>query len=165
MRRCKNIEKLRKKSIVRFLACMMFIALLGGGAFYSQYYQSTHLNQDDSTALLQGYVLVKELEVQFDKIPETDNSEKVGATIDDLSGRLASYGVRIASSRLGEEAQSSLNRLYQKMKEFGVNTTGQPFDSLKNAENYDSYKSDLNAMKNIQKKIFKQFNIQESSIK
>lgn len=164
-RTCRILEK-KKSASIRFFVLFFVIACLGGGtAFYTRYYQATNLGKEDTEALVQAHYLLSNIEEQLNQIHETDNPKKIQENIYDLAARLANYGVRTADRRLSMEGQKELNRLYVNMKELGLNLGSQTFETLNDQDTLSGYLSDMKKTKTNQKKVFKYFRINESSLK
>lgn len=147
---------------VLFIICML---LTGGSGFYSRYYQMTNLEAGDSEALVQSYYLIEEIEVQLTNLKNGTNPEKSINNIREVSSRLASYGARRPYQGLTEEGQKVLTRHFSLMKDLGVNLAAQSVESLGNPETMESYVNDVTKLKDSQKKVFKEFKVNESALK
>ena len=161
----KKLERLKKKERKRSIVFIIIGMIAAGGAFYSWYYQSMNLGEQDSTAVVQGYLLNTQLEAQLTAIDKGKNVEKTKKNILDLSARLANYGARRADGRLSKEGQLMLNQLYKNMKELGLNLSNQSIHSLQEGETLAGYQEDIKKIKTNQKQVFDYFHIDESSLK
>ncbi|MBL1227544.1 hypothetical protein [Enterococcus sp. BWR-S5] len=138
---------------------------LGGGAFYSRYYQAHRLGEQDSNAIVQGYHLVATIEGELGSEESLANPEKAAARLRDLTGRLSSYGTRIPSQRLSEEGQRLLSRQYSYMSELGVNLFTQAETLMTDEEARLEVEADLEKVRIHQTKVLKHFSINEDSLK
>lgn len=163
--RVRVLEKKRRGQLRNAILLLLFTGIFVSSAFYSRYYQSTHLGERDSEAIVQGYYLLTMLDEQMSQINESDNPEKLRKNIYDLSARLASYGARTADPRLTEEGESKINRLYSNMKELGLNLTNQSLEQLQQAEILEGYLADVEKTKQNQKLVFDYFKVNESALK
>lgn len=161
----KKLEGKRKKERIRAMLLFLMGLLAMGGAFYSRYYQSMNLNERDSAAVVQGYVLNTEIERQLASIEKEGNTEKLKKNVQELSARLASYGARIPDGRLSKKGQLMLKQLYKNMKELGLNLSNQSVDSLKEKETLAGYQDDVKKIQENQKKVFDYFHVDESALK
>lgn len=164
----RDIQRLKRKQsagLRNALLLIVFSGLLGGGAFYSRYYQSHTLAEKDSDAIVQGYYLIDTIEQALNSEDALSNPGKAANTIRDLTGRLSSYGTRVANRRLTEEGQSLLNRQYGYMKELGVNLYAKIDQYLENPEQLSIIQEDIEKVKKQQGKVFEHFNINEASLK
>lgn len=161
----KQQERSKKRYVKWMVALFIFGFLAGGSAFYSRYYQATNLNADDSKALVQGYLLVDEINKNLEQVPTTKNPEQLKNTIYELTSRLSSYGARQANGRLEEEGRLKLNRLYKNMKELGINLSNLPVEVLKNETTYEGYLADVKKVQENQKEVFRHFHIDEAALK
>ncbi|MBO0439871.1 hypothetical protein [Candidatus Enterococcus ikei] len=167
-RRKKEIIFLKRKSKSQLVtAVVMFFcgALFMAGSFYSRHYQQTHLSQRDSEAIVQGYYLINNIEEQLQAASTSENKAKISKNIIELAGRLTSYGARMADVRLSVEGQSTLTRMYQLMKELGVNLNNQPKEFLDNDQRLEEFADDIKKAKTQQKKVFSYFKVNEDALK
>ncbi|WP_211272295.1 hypothetical protein [Enterococcus rivorum] len=163
-RKKKKLSQKQNRIGVTVISCFLISLACGAGSTYGLYYQSTHLKEKDSEAVIQGYVLLSELSKEVAKVPETEKPEKVQTVIYDLAARLASYGARRADGRLGSEEQQLLNRLYSNMKELGLNIGAQSIDHLKDPEIYEDYQKDIQKTKTNQKKVLDHFRVSQKDL-
>ncbi|WP_025873487.1 hypothetical protein [Enterococcus crotali] len=147
---------------VLFIICML---LTGGSAFYSRYYQMTNLEAGDSEAIVQSYYLIDEIQGQLINLKNGTNPEKSIKNLREVSSRLASYGVRRPYQGLTEDGQKVLTRHFALMKNLGVNLASQSVESLTNPEIMESYVTDVNKIKESQKRVFEEFKVNESALK
>lgn len=165
LREFKTIEK-RKK--FRFRMMIVFVLLgisCGGAGFYIKYYQMTNLADSDSEALVQSYFLISSIEEEIKNVAEADSTKQVQATVYDYSARLASYGAKTPDPRLSKDGTLLLKRLYQSMKELGLNLTGITEEGLVDPVVIEEYTSDIEKVRDNQAQVFKYFRINESSLK
>lgn len=163
----REIQRLRRKQTAGLRNALLLLVLggaLGGGAFYSRYYQSHTLGEKDTDAIVQGYYLIDTIEQALNAEDALDNPGKTANTIRDLTGRLSSYGTRVANRRLTTEGQSLLNRQYGYMKELGVNLYAKVDQYLESPEQLAIVQQDIEKIKTQQKKVFEHFKINESSL-
>ncbi|MEI5993780.1 hypothetical protein [Candidatus Enterococcus mansonii] len=161
----RQMEK-RKKSYVKKIFFITLIALVSlGGGMYARYYQMTNLNAEDSNAIVQSYFLLGEVEKSLSDIQNGADFKKSKATLADRSSLLASYGTTSPSDVLSKEGQKRLVRYYRQIRDFSVNVYSLTEEELSDSDIMLGYTKDLNQIKKLQEKIFKQFSINESALK
>ncbi|OJG56157.1 hypothetical protein RV06_GL000273 [Enterococcus haemoperoxidus] len=158
----KKKKKRRNNAIVCFLACIIF----GGGVGYLYYYQSTNLMAKDADSIAQGYYLLKDMTNELNRAGSEEGSkEKAENNLRVLSGKIASYGAKQASSVNTEEGQLVLNRYYRAMKEFGTNTVSNYISIYGNQEMVDEFIEDIKNVQKYQKKVFAFYKVNEEAFK
>lgn len=163
-RQIHQLKKAQRNQLRNALMLLLLGAALGGGAYYSLYYRSHTLDSQDSEGIVQGYHLIAAIEEKLDSDEATTNPKKTANTVKEMSGRLSSYGTRVASQRLTLEGQGLLNRQFTAMKELGINLYSQKEEFLSDPEQLATVKEDLEKVRAQQKKVFDYFNINEASL-
>ncbi|WP_321387396.1 hypothetical protein [uncultured Enterococcus sp.] len=164
----RRVQKMKKQQWRQFRSALLLLVLggaLGGGAFYSRYYQAHRLGEQDSNAIVQGYHLVATIEEELGSEESLANPEKAATRLRDLTGRLSSYGTRVPSQRLSEEGQRLLSRQYSYMSELGMNLYTQADDLMVNEETRAAVEADLEKIQTHQQKVLTYFSINEDSLK
>lgn len=159
-------SQLKRQSYWYTIGAVVFfglVVLLIASATYSRSYVSTHLNQRDSEAIVTGYYLLKETQINLEKI-QGDNPEKAHNTLGELTAKLAGYGVYRSSDRLSLNRQQALNRYYTTLKELGLNLSSQSLEALKAQETYDNYLADLKQLTETQQDLFSLFDVNEQAL-
>lgn len=164
-KKIRQLKRVQQKQLRNILMLLILSISLGGGAYYSLYYRSHRLDTSDSEGIVQGYHLIAAIEEKLDSEEAVTNPKKTANTIKEMSGRLSSYGTRVASQRLTLEGQSLLNRQFTYMKELGINLYSQKDEFISNPEQVSLVKEDLVKIKEQQKKVLDHFNISEASLK
>lgn len=162
MRKIKLLMITRKKQQKTALFLFLLGLLLVAGGFGGRYYQSTALSKEDTASIVTGYYLTTEIEKQLALVEEDPSRARTNIT--ELSGRMASFGVKRADGRINVEGQRLLNRYYKQMKEFGLNVTGQMEPLMTDEEVRASYETDLKTILETQKKVTKYFNLKEDAL-
>jgi len=161
----RRLEGVYKRQLINVIVLLVLAFICGGGSFYSRYYQANSLSERDSDAIVQGYYLIEQIDLQLKEAENNDNKTKIANNIKELSGRLSSYGNRLANQRLTVEGQGILNKQFKIMMELGINLAAQQEDFLKNPEKMSEFNEDLEKAKLQQKKVFEHFNINEAALK
>lgn len=156
----KKSKKQRTFGIV--LSILFLLSILTAG--YSLYYQSMHLSQKDSKAVIQGYYLVDNLEKELQAAKTTDNDIKAGKNIKLLAGQLSSYGIYKATIRNTEQGQKTLNKYYKSMKELGINVSSQADEFFKDEALLNEFEADVAAVKENQAAVVSYFKINEKAL-
>lgn len=164
-RQIKRIEKQRKQCIKWIISFLLLSVACGGAGYYIKRYQMTNLAEKDSNALVQGYFLVDTIEEQLSEAQTADSAKKVQGTVYELSARLSSFGATTPDSRLSKDGVLLLKRLYQSMKELGLNLTSISEETIQDPTVLEEYLADIEKVKANQKKVFDYFRINESSLK
>ncbi|MHC5218579.1 hypothetical protein ACYSNR_18225 [Enterococcus sp. LJL128] len=161
----KKLEKKRKNQLMGVVICLLVGVSSGAGAFYARYYQLTNLTADDASALAKSYYLIDEMDKQLESVENGAGAEKTVKNLKDLTSQLGSVTVRIASEGLSEDGQKLLNRHFSMLKNLAVNISTLSSENLENAEKRGEYRSDIEKVKEHEQKVFKNFGINESSLK
>ena len=162
MRKIKQLMITVKKQRNTALFLFLLGPLLVAGGFGGRYYQSTALSKDDTASIVTGYYLTTEIGKQFALVEEDPGRARTNIT--ELSGRMASFGVKRADGRINVEGQRLLNRYYKQMKEFGLNVTGQMEPLMTDEGIRASYEDDLAAILKTQKKVTQYFKLKEDAL-
>ncbi|EOI06365.1 hypothetical protein UAY_00416 [Enterococcus moraviensis ATCC BAA-383] len=144
------------------LSILFLLSTLSAG--YSLYYQSMHLSQKDSKAVIQGYYLVDNIEKELQAAKTTDNDVKAGKNIKLLAGQLSSYGIYKATIRNTEQGQKTLNKYYKSMKELGINLSSQTDEFFKDETLLNAFEADVAAVKKNQEAVVSYFKINEKAL-
>lgn len=162
-----RLENQKKRQRNRMIVFLSFSVVLSSGAFYTRYYQQNHLQGQDSEILVQSYYILEDLTEQLNELEKGETPEKSRKNINDLSGRLASYGTKKSSFGLTEENQKRLNRYFLSLRELGVNLSGQTSKTnvLPTVDAIQGYKADVEKAQSSQTEIFKHFNVNEAALK
>ncbi|WP_207694724.1 hypothetical protein DOK67_0000530 [Enterococcus sp. DIV0212c] len=156
-------KKSKKQRNVGIILSLLFL-VSASTAGYSLYYQSMHLSQKDSKAVIQGYYLLDNLENELKEAKTTDNDIKAGKNIKLLAGQLSSYGIYKATIRNTEQGQKVLNKYYKSMKELGINVSSQTDEFFKNEALLNEFEADLTAVKKNQAAVVSYFKINEKAL-
>ncbi|MGM0125866.1 hypothetical protein IGI37_003267 [Enterococcus sp. AZ194] len=162
MRKIKQLKQTIKKQRSTSISLFLIGLLLVGAGFGGRYYQSTALSKEDTAAIVSGYYLTTEIKGQLALIEEDPSRARTNIT--ELSGRMASFGIKRADGRINVEGQRLLNRYYKQMKEFGLNISGELNYVLEEPERRQSYEKDLEAILKIQKQVTEHFNLKEDAL-
>lgn len=162
----KNVFTLkRRKNIKRAIFFLVMALFSTVGAFYARYYQMTTLTTSDGNAIIQSYFLTDEIEKGFVSLQEDASPEKIKNTLQERSSLLTSYGTTDPSAALTMEGKRLLKRYFTRIREYGVNVYSLNVAQLEDAETVTKYLKDLEEIKEMQKKIFEQFGINQSALK
>lgn len=162
----RNLQKRKKSRRNNAIFCVIFCLMFGSGVGYLYYYQSTNLMAKDADSIAQGYYLLKDMENELTKAGSKEGSkEKAENNLRVLSGKIASYGAKEASSVNTEEGQLVLNRYYRAMKEFGTNTVSNYISIYGNQKMVDEFKEDIKNVQKYQKKVFAFYKVNEEAFK
>lgn len=145
-----------------FLVLVLLFFSVSG---FARYYQQTHLSASDSEVIVQSYFLLDNIETQLNHIEKEENPQKAANNLKKLTSSLVSYTVTRPSGTLSAENQRLLNRYYQTVQELGVNLSHQELSDLEDSEVMTSYQQDLEKAKKMEKKIFKNFRVNEQALK
>ncbi|WYK01550.1 hypothetical protein A5821_002687 [Enterococcus sp. 7F3_DIV0205] len=159
-----RLEKQKKKQFRTSLIFFFLVLLTAGSAAYSRYYQLTNLTADDADSLAKGYYFVGELEKQLKAIDNGANAEKTSKNMRDLSTQLTSVANRNASQGMSVEGQKMLNRHFTMTRNLGINISGQDAGKLEDPAYRESYLKDIQKVVTSQKKVFKEFDVNESAL-
>lgn len=160
-------RKLEKKTKRQFRFSLLFfflVILTAGSATYSRYYQLTNLTADDADALAKSYYFIDELEKQLKAVDNGANAEKTSKNMRELSTQLTSVTNRTASQGMSVDGQKMLNRHFTLARNLGVNISSQNTKKIEDATYRESYLQDIKKVITSEKKIFKQFNVNESAL-
>ncbi|MGM0125939.1 hypothetical protein IGI37_003340 [Enterococcus sp. AZ194] len=152
-----TVKKQRKRTLLSFLIGIILVA----GGFYGRNYQATTISKEDSAAYVTGNFLTTEMQGQLALI--TEDPGRARTNITELSGRMASFGIKRADGRLNIEGQRILNRYYKQMKEFGLNIAGQMEQVLTEEEVRTNYENDLATIIETQKKVAEFYELKEDT--
>lgn len=176
LKRRKSNKKKQKKLKIRELIknskkqrdwgislCILFL-VFSLDAGYSLYYQTMHLSQEDSRAVVQGYYLIDTLENELEAAKTTKNDVKSGKNIKLLAGQFSSYGIYKATIRNSKAGQKKLNKYYKSMKELGINLSAQPNDFFKNKTQLNEFEKDLDTVKKNHEDVVRYFKINKNAL-
>lgn len=160
----RRLEKQKKKQFRTSLIFFFLVFVAAGSATYSRYYQLTNLTADDADSLAKSYYFVGELEKQLKAIDNGANAEKTSKNMRDLSTQLTSVANRSASQGMSVEGQKMLNRHFTMTRNLGINISGQDAQKLEEPTYRESYLKDIQKVVTSQKKVFKEFDVNESAL-
>lgn len=162
----RQLDKKKKKYLGRTVMLLVITVLSVASGAYVRYYQMTNLTTEDGNTLIQSYFLTDEVEKSLVNLQNGADPEKTKKTLDDRTSLLASYGTNAGPSNgLSKEGQKLLVRYYARIRDFSINTYSLSSEQLSDPETVSSYLDTLNQIKSIQKKIFKQFSVNEAALK
>ncbi|MFD2385970.1 YccF domain-containing protein [Enterococcus rivorum] len=158
-------EKKKNRQLRQGIILILVGGLLLGGGMYARYYEQTNLSSTDGTIMVQTYFITNEVNKQLVDLQNGTPGEEKKEKLMELSSLLASYGSSSPSSSLSTEGQQSLNRYYVQLREFGTNLYSLTIPQLNNEDTLSAYLEDLVRIKQTQKKVFKQFSVNEDALK
>lgn len=155
----------QKRYLKNVLILIVILFFSVGSAVYARYYQLTNLTSEDAKVVVQGYLLIEDLEQKLGTIKEGGSIEKVYPQFQEVSSLLVTYGNRPVSAGLSKEGAKRLTRYYVSMKYVGMNLSTLTQEQLGNEETMESYLKDLSKIKERQKEVFTYFKVNESALK
>lgn len=161
----KQLEKRRKRSNRNVIVFLVLVIIASGGAFYSRYYQMTHLTAEDAKSVVQGYFMTEDMEKKLITMKEGGSIEKEYPTYQEISSLIVTYSNRSVSDGLSEEGKRLLTRYNVGLKNLGANLHSLSEQQLEDKELIDGYLNDIQKMKKQQKEVFKYFRVNESALK
>lgn len=158
--------KIRKKTQIKrgFILLILSVLFMSVGT-YAHYYESTNLSSTDGNIIVQSYFITDEVNKQLLNIQENEQVAEPQEKLMELSSLLTSYGSAAPSNNLGKEEQRLLTRYYVQLRDYGTNLYSLTPEQFKKKEIISSYRDDLKRIKQTQKKIFNQFNVNETALK
>ncbi|WP_086314243.1 hypothetical protein A5821_001851 [Enterococcus sp. 7F3_DIV0205] len=163
-RKIRDLRNKSKKQRTWGIVLSLLVVVSSITAGYSLYYQSMHLSQKDSKAVIQGYYLVENFENELKEAKTTENDVKAGKNIKLLAGQLSSYGIYKATIRNTEQGQKVLNKYYKSMKELGINVSSQTDGFFKDDALLNEFEADLATIKKNQAAVVSYFKINEKAL-
>lgn len=169
-RRKNRKKRLKQKEIKRInLRRGVILGIMGlslsGLAGYINYYQATNMSKSDVENITTGYYILDQMAQQLKEVEaETKSDEKMNDNIHTLSIRMASFSSKRASDQGTKESQLLLNRYYAKMGQLGINLSAQRVTHLREENLLESYQSDVERVKESQKKVLDFYRIDEKSL-
>ncbi|MGM0219441.1 YccF domain-containing protein [Enterococcus sp. AZ126] len=164
----RNRQQLKKKKNAQVKRGIIFIVLsilfLSGG-LYARYYQLTNLSKTDGNIIVQSYFVTDEVNKTLTSLQNGSDVGESKQKLMELTSLLASYGSSTPSNGLSKEGQTLLNRYYVQLREYGSNTYSLSEEQLNNQETVSTYINDLKRIEQTQKKVFKEFNVNETALK
>ncbi|OTN89911.1 hypothetical protein A5819_002409 [Enterococcus sp. 7E2_DIV0204] len=161
----KQLEKRRKQFDRNIFIFLLFVIIASGSAFYSRYYQMTHLTAEDAKGVVQGYFMSEDIEKKLETMRDGGSIEKEYQAYLEISSLIVTYSNRSVSDGLSEEGKRLLTRYNVSMKNLGMNLHSLSEQQLENKETIDGYLKDIQKMKQQQKEVFKYFRVNESALK
>ncbi|MGX7193134.1 hypothetical protein ACWODH_06790 [Enterococcus moraviensis] len=161
----KQLENRRKRFNRISVISLLLVVIMSGSAFYSRYYQMTHLTADDAKGVVQGYFMTEDIEKKLETMRDGGSIEKEYPAYQEISSLLVTYSNRSVSDGLSEEGKRLLTRYNVGMKNLGMNLHSLSEQQLENKETIDGYLKDIQKMKKQQKEVFKYFRVNESALK
>lgn len=159
------LEKKKKQRRARgFVLIILSIFFLGSG-FYARYYEMTNLSSTDGNIIVQSYFVTDEVNKNLNNLQNGSNVEDTKKKLMELSSLLASYGSSTPSNSLSKNGQQTLNRYYVQVRDYGTNLYSLTTAQLNNQEIISKYLDDMTRIKQSQKKLFKEFSIDEAALK
>ncbi|WP_086314606.1 hypothetical protein A5821_002189 [Enterococcus sp. 7F3_DIV0205] len=155
----------KKAQVKRGTILIILSVLFVSSGLYARYYQQTNLSSADSNIIVQSYFVTDEMNKTLVNFQNGGDVEKSKEKLMELSSLMASYGSSTPSNGLSKEGQQILNRYYVQVREYGTNAYSLTAKQLNNPEIISTYIDDLKRIKETQKKVFKQFSINESALK
>ncbi|MET3563325.1 hypothetical protein ABID30_002418 [Enterococcus rotai] len=165
MRAKRLLEKKKKQQRVRgFVLIILSILFLVSG-FYTRYYEMTNLSSSDGNIIVQSYFVTDEVNKNLNNLQNGSNVEDTKKKLMELSSLLASYGSSTPSNSLSKKGQQTLNRYYVQIRDYGTNLYSLTALQLNNQETISKYLDDMTRINQSQKKLFKEFSINEAALK
>lgn len=125
----------------------------------------TNLSSADGNIIVQSYFITDEVEKSLTSLQNGADVDKTREKLLELSSLLASYGSTTPENGLSQKGQQMMNRYYVQLREYGVNIYSLSSEQLSESERITAYLEDLKRIKQTQKKIFKQFSVNESALR
>ncbi|MBO0474479.1 hypothetical protein IGL98_003124 [Enterococcus sp. DIV0840] len=161
-------QQLKKKKTAQIKRGIIFIVLsilfLSGG-LYARYYQLTNLSKTDGNIIVQSYFVTEEVNKTLTSLQNGSDVGESKQKLMELTSLLASYGSATPSNGLSKEGQQLLKRYYVQLREYGSNTYSLSEEQLNNQETVLTYINDLKRVEQTQKKVFKEFSVNEAALK
>ncbi|OJG74776.1 hypothetical protein RV12_GL002193 [Enterococcus quebecensis] len=161
----RRLEQKKKQYIKRFVVAMIISGISVGTGLYARYYQMTNLSANDGNAIIQSYFLMDEINKNLIGIQNGADTKKTKDKLLELTSLLASYGTTTPSNALSKDGQRILNRYYAQIRDYSTGLYSQKEEQLNDEGLILEYLEDSKRITGTQKKIFKQFSINESALK
>ena len=165
-RRKRQLRHKQRQSLRWLLLFVLLVGLTGGSAVVTKKFMSTALTQADLEAVERSYYLVADFEAELNKVAEQSEAEAtLVGNLTYLTNSLASYGLKKASLINAPEGQRLLNRYYNSLKEFALNTATANELFYGNQGLIDEYQADLARIKENQQTVLTYFDVDEAVLK
>lgn len=159
------LEKKKKKQRARGGILVTLSLLFLGGGFYARYYEMTNLSSTDGNIIVQSYFVTDEVNKNLTNLQNGADVDENKTKLMELSSLLASYGSSTPSNSLSKNGQQTLNRYYVQIRDYGTNLYSLSAGQLNNQETISKYLDDMTRINQSQKKLFKEFSINEVALK
>lgn len=163
-RACITLAKKRTGYFRTAVIVLLLGLMLGSSGFYARHYQLTNLSSPNAAAISKCYYLLDEAEKQFDDLNGGASPEKIVKNLQELSSQLASAASETPYGGMSAEYRLMLTKYFKKNLDLAINLNAQTVQSLQNAENVEIYKSDIQSVKEQQKKIIDEFEVNEQAL-
>lgn len=163
-RACHALAKKRAGHFRTAVIIFLLGILLGGGGFYARHYQLTNLSSPNAAAISKCYYLLDEAEKQFDDLNGGASPEKIAKNLQEISSQLASAASETPYGGMSAEYRLMLNKYFKKNLDLAINLNAQTVQALQNPETRENYKSDIQSVKEQQKKIIEVFEVNEQAL-
>lgn len=161
----RKLKNKKNSYIKRSITLLIISASFASGAVYARYYQLTNLSSADGNIIVQSYFITDEVEKSLTSLQNGADVNKTREKLLELSSLLVSYGGTLPENGLSQKGQQMMNRYYVQIREYGVNIYSLSSEQLSEPERITGYLEDLKRIKQTQKKIFKQFSVNESALR
>ncbi|WP_430603136.1 hypothetical protein IGJ02_000492 [Enterococcus sp. DIV0724b] len=159
------LEKKKKMLLKRGIILISLSILFAISGLYTRHYEMTNLSNTDSSVIAQSYFITDEVNKNLLSLQNGKSGEDVKAKLMELSSLLASYGSTLPSNNLTTEGQHALTRYYVQLRDYGTNLYSLSIKQLNDPKTVQSYVDELARIKQTQKKLFKQFSVNEEALK
>lgn len=163
-RACHALAKKRGGHFRTAVIIFLLGILLGGSGFYARHYQLTNLSSPNAAAISKCYYLLDEAEKQFDDLNGGASPEKIAKNLQEISSQLASAASETPYGGMSAEYRLMLNKYFKKNLDLAINLNAQTVQALQNQETRETYKSDIQSVKEQQKKIIEVFEVNEQAL-
>lgn len=161
----RKIKKKKGSYLKRGISLLIVAVLFCSGGIYARYYQMTNLTSKDSNIIVQSHFINEEIEKSLTGIQNGADVGKTREKLRELSSLLTTYGTTSPSGSLSQEGQRLMKRYYVQLRDLGVNIYSLSVEQLSEPEKVATYIEDLKRIKQTQKKVFKQFSVNEAALK
>lgn len=125
----------------------------------------TNLSSVDSNIIVQSYFIADEMEKTMISLQNGADIGKTKEKLMELSSLMVTYGSSTPENGLSKEGQQLMKRYYVQLRDYGTNIYSLSAEQLNEPKKIISYIEDLKSIKQTQKKVFKQFSVNETALK
>ncbi|WP_321385923.1 hypothetical protein [uncultured Enterococcus sp.] len=163
-RACSRLAKQRGRQFRTAFITLLLGVLLGGSGFYARHYQLTNLSSPNAAALSKCYYLLDEAEQQFENLKGGASPEKTVKNLQEISSQLASAAAETPYGGMAAEYRLLLTKYFKKNLDLAINLNAQTVQSLQSPETIEVYIGDIQSVKEQQKKIIEEFEVNEQAL-